>query len=337
MPNPTSLPDPAVLGALPEAGLGGYLCDGKGGCRPITFEEAAQPVKSPEWQWIHLNYSDESHQKWLREESGLDVLTCDALVAVETRPRLLRTDGSVLIILRGINLNPGADPDDMVSLRIWVDKNRVITLRSRRLFSIQEIRKQLLDGKGPRSPGALLSAIASSLLGLQAIVVNNLEEEVDDIESSMVANAGYSLRSRISEFRRQAIALRRYIAPQREVLTRFFYEEIEWLADRQRARMREAGEQQTRLVEELDAARERASVVHEELNGRLSEQMNRNMYVLAVVTGVFLPLGLLTGLLGINVGGMPGVENPYAFWIVCAVLAVVAAVMIMVFRRTRLL
>ena len=314
MPDPTALPDPAVLGASPEAGLGGYLCDGKGGCRPITFEEATQPVKSPEWQWIHLNYSDESHQKWL-----------------------LRPDGSVLIILRGINLNPGADPDDMVSLRIWVDKNRVITLRSRRLFSIQEIRKQLLDGKGPRSPGALLSAIASSLLGLQAIVVNNLEEEVDDIESSMVANAGYSLRSRISEFRRQAIALRRYIAPQREVLTRFFYEEIEWLADRQRARMREAGEQQTRLVEELDAARERASVVHEELNGRLSEQMNRNMYVLAVVTGVFLPLGLLTGLLGINVGGMPGVENPYAFWIVCAALGVVAAIMIVVFRRTRLL
>ncbi|MGK0154394.1 MAG: zinc transporter, partial [Neolewinella sp.] len=264
-------------------------------------------------------------------------LTCDTLLAVETRPRLLRAEGAVLVILRGVNLNPGADPDDMVSLRIWLHEHRVITLRSRRLFSIEEVRKQLFAGQGPRSPGAMLAAISGSLLGLQAAIVNALEEDVDDIESRLLEDPGYSLRLRISEFRRKAIGLRRYIAPQREVLTRFFYEEIDWLEDRQRGRMREAGEQQTRLVEELDAARERASVVHEELNGRLSEQMNRNMYVLAVVTGVFLPLGLLTGLLGINVGGMPGVESPYAFWIVCAILAVVAAAMVVVFRRTRLL
>ncbi|MFT4512226.1 MAG: zinc transporter [Planctomycetota bacterium] len=331
------LPDSSVPDGPSDVGLGAYACDGVGGCRPITLAEAAVPPTSPEWHWIHLNYTDDDHQDWLRQDSGLDGLTCDALLAVETRPRLLHTEGPVLVILRGVNLNPGADPDDMVSLRIWVHEHRVITLRSRRLYSIQEIRKQLLAGQGPRSPGAMLSAIAGRLLGLQAAVVNGLEEEVDDIESGLMDDPSYSLRLRISEFRRKAIGLRRYIAPQREVLTRFSYEEIEWLGDRQRGRMREAGEQQTRLVEELDAARERAGVVHEELNGRLSEQMNRNMYVLAVVTGVFLPLGLLTGLLGINVGGMPGVESPYAFWVVCAILAVVATVMVAVFRRTRLL
>jgi zinc transporter len=330
-------PDSSLLDGSPDVGLGAYACDGVGGCRPITLAEAAVAPTSPAWHWIHLNYTDDDHQNWLRQDSGLDGLTCDTLLAVETRPRLLRAEGAVLVILRGVNLNPGADPDDMVSLRIWLHEHRVITLRSRRLFSIEEVRKQLFAGQGPRSPGAMLAAISGSLLGLQAAIVNALEEDVDDIESRLLEDPGYSLRLRISEFRRKAIGLRRYIAPQREVLTRFFYEEIDWLEDRQRGRMREAGEQQTRLVEELDAARERASVVHEELNGRLSEQMNRNMYVLAVVTGVFLPLGLLTGLLGINVGGMPGVESPYAFWIVCAILAVVAAAMVVVFRRTRLL
>jgi zinc transporter len=78
-------------------------------------------------------------------------------------------------------------------------------------------------------------------------------------------------------------------------------------------------------------------VTQEELAARLSEQMNRNTYMLSVVAGVFLPLGLLTGLLGINVGGIPGTENPNAFVIVCVTMVVLAAAMWWFFRRFRML
>ena len=63
--------------------------------------------------------------------------------------------------------------------------------------------------------------------------------------------------------------------------------------------------------------------------------MNRTMYALSVIAGIFLPLGLLTGLLGINVGGMPGVENGWAFWITCALLVVLAAAEVWLFRRLK--
>ena len=65
--------------------------------------------------------------------------------------------------------------------------------------------------------------------------------------------------------------------------------------------------------------------------------MNKNMYVLSLVAGIFLPLGLLTGLLGINVGGMPGEGNAWAFAIVCIVLVAMAAAVLWIFRRMRLL
>ena len=71
-----------------------------------------------------------------------------------------------------------------------------------------------------------------------------------------------------------------------------------------------------RYVEDLDAARERAAVTQEELASRLSDRMNRTLYLLTIMAIVLLPPSLLTGLLGINVGGMPGVENPWAFAIV---------------------
>jgi zinc transporter len=78
-------------------------------------------------------------------------------------------------------------------------------------------------------------------------------------------------------------------------------------------------------------------VVQEELQNLLAERMNRTMYVLSLVTVVFLPLGLLTGLLGINVGGIPGTENDRAFTVVTVALVLLALVQLWFFRRRRLL
>ncbi len=76
-------------------------------------------------------------------------------------------------------------------------------------------------------------------------------------------------------------------------------------------------------------------MAHEELSGRMAEQMNHTMYILAIVAAIFLPLGLLTGLLGINVGGMPGADDGAAFWLVCGFLVLVAIGLVWLFRRMK--
>ena len=100
-----------------------------------------------------------------------------------------------------------------------------------------------------------------------------------------------------------------------------------------RAHLREIGDRTLRFVEDLDSARDWAAVAQDELNCRLSEQMNKTMYVLSMVAGIFLPLGLLTGLLGINVGGIPGVNSHWAFIVVCVILVVTATLQMLFFRR----
>jgi zinc transporter len=114
-------------------------------------------------------------------------------------------------------------------------------------------------------------------------------------------------------------------------------EELEWLAERDRSRLREAAERVTRLGEELDAIRDRAQVVHDQIMDERAEKMNRNMLILSVVTAVFLPLGLVTGLLGINVGGIPGEQSEFAFLVVCGLLVMLAALQIYIVRRLGLL
>lgn len=87
-----------------------------------------------------------------------------------------------------------------------------------------------------------------------------------------------------------------------------------------------------RYIEDLDSSRERASVAQEELMSRLSENMEKRMYVLSIVSTVFLPLSFLTGLLGINVGGIPGAENKSAFLIFCLILSGIGAIQFWIFK-----
>jgi zinc transporter len=140
------------------------------------------------------------------------------------------------------------------------------------------------------------------------------------------------LRTRIADIRRETISLRRYLAPQREAMSRLYSERVEWLSDRDRMNLREISDRAMRFIEDLDSARERATVTQEELLSRLSEQMNRRMYVLSIVAAVFLPLGFLTGLLGINVGGIPGAENKNAFLEFTFLLGVVVIFQVIIFR-----
>lgn len=96
------------------------------------------------------------------------------------------------------------------------------------------------------------------------------------------------------------------------------------------------GDHVTRYVEGLDALRERAAVTNDELSTRLAEAMNRRMYILSVVAAVFLPLGLITGLLGVNVGGLPGTHNEWGFWIVTGLLGVIGGLTMWILRLRHL-
>ena len=238
-------------------------------------------------------------------------------------------------VLRGVNLNPGADPEDMVALRMWITRERVVSTRRRRLLSVDDMRAAIAGGHAPVSPGDFLVSMSDRLVERAAHVVSQVDEAVDRLEEEVLAGESHALRAALAGVRREAIGLRRYLAPQREALTRLCLESHPLLSDVDRLRLREVADAVTRHVEDLDAARERAAVVHEELASRLAEQMNQRMYVLSVVAALFLPLGFLTGLLGINVGGIPGVEDPHAFAVVTLLLAGLGIAVLAVFKWRR--
>jgi len=319
----------------PDGLVAAFLLDGAGGGRTLDFAQVRRWQPADGLLWVHMDLAAPATERWLAGEAGLDPMVAEALLQIETRPRGLPLKDGLLVVLRGVNLNPGADPEDMVSLRMWITAERIVTTRRRRLLSVDDTRAAIAEGRGPVSPGDFVVAMADRLMERAARVVGDLDEAVDQLEEEVLKAESHALRSALADVRREAIGLRRYLAPQREALTRLCVEPHPLLSAVDRMRLREVADAATRHVEDLDAARERAAVVHEELASRLSEQMNQRMYVLTIVAALFLPMGFVTGLLGINVGGIPGVDDPRAFAIVTGLLAALAVGVLAVFKWRR--
>jgi zinc transporter len=300
--------------------------------RILSLEEARDWRPGDGLLWMHFEATDPDTAAWLEGIAALPEVAIAALTAEDTRPRASTLNDALLLNLRGINLNPRADPQDMVSLRFFVDANRVITTRRRPVMAVKTVLDNLANDP-VTSSGDLIVRLAGRLVDRVTDEIDEMEERAADVEQAVLSNADRTMRKELSELRRDAIAIRRYLAPQREALNRLQGERLSWLTDMDRLCIREINDRLVRQLEDLDAIRERAAVVQEELLSQLSEQLNQRTYVLSVVAAIFLPLGFLTGLLGINVGGIPGADSPLGFVVFSGILIVIVGVQLWYFIR----
>ena len=294
--------------------LQSFVLDGHG--RGKAIDAAAVEQWSPEdgVLWIHFDVADPHVAGWLATEAGLPDIAIDTLLAGETRPRSLVTDAGMLTVLRGVNLNPGADPEDMVSIRVWIDAHRIISSRRRRLLSVDDLSEALRGGTGPTTTGNFLVALIERLADRIGGFVDGIEDRMDAAEDEISSGKQAGFRKRLSLLRRQIAEVRRFLAPQRDALDRLTRQASAWLSETDAYGLREESDRITRFLEDLDLARERAVVLQEELLSLIAQEQNTRMYVLSVVAAIFLPLTFVTGLLGMNVGGLPGLESPVGFW-----------------------
>lgn len=311
------------------------ILDGKGGARQVGWESVERWTPEHGPMWIHLDYTAERARQWIVERSRVDEFAARALLSEETRPRVASLGDATLVLLRGVNLNPGSDPEDMVSVRMWVEKNRVISCRRRMLMSVQDMVEAFSGQTGPRNTGAFVAHFIGHLTTRMDGAIIDLEDRASQVEEEVFSGDNDDLRGQLAAIRRETITLRRYLSPQREAMTRLYADEHDWIGHKDRLKLRETGDQLQRYIENLDAVRERAMVTHEELSNRLSEQMNSRIYLLSLVAALFLPLTFFTGLLGINVGGIPGSNNTSAFAIVVTILVGVIIAQLLYFKARR--
>jgi zinc transporter len=311
----------------------GYAFHADGSATALNWDDVkSKPLRDGQRSWIHLNRTSLEVQDWLRNVSGLSRIEADIMLEEDTRPRCLRQDDALLLNLRGVNLNDGADPADMIALRFFVHKDTVLTMRSRPLKVVQDLMTKIESGKSPGSSGALTTFLAENLIDRIDSVILQLDEQASDYEDKMLAPDARLPKTALAEFRRNVLQFRRYIVPQREALNLLVRESGDMFSADELLTLRETANQITRLAEDLDTVRERSLVLQEQVVEQRAEAMNERLFVLSIISAVFLPLGFLTGLFGINVGGMPGVESPLGFGLVVLSCLALTAVLFAILR-----
>lgn len=292
-------------------------------------DDLSDIAASDSYIWLHFDVNDPALEGWLTDKVPHTIAT--ALLQSETRPRCDRIEEGLILNLRGVNMNPGASADDMVSVRLWVTQGLIISARIRKIWAVDAIRQQMDAGRASATVAAFLTELAYGLTKRIEKVSLGLVEDTDELEEHALAPSG-SLARDLAGLRQSVIKLRRFVRPQSEAIAELSSGAV-WPLDVHCASLlSETSNMTVRTVEELDSTSDRLQAIQEHLDVLHASALGRNSYVLSVVAAIFLPLGFLTGLFGINVGGMPGVEAAHGFWIVTGGSILVGFALFFVFR-----
>src|SRR5262249_15424481 len=201
------------------------------------------------------------------------------------------------------------------------------------MMALRDIRESLVAGKGPTGPGDLFVRIAEKTVKYVEPVLDELEEQADHLDHTLLESESEACRAQLGELRRRAIIYQRYLSQQREAMFRVQVEDASWLSKRDKIKLREVTDKLLRHVESLDSLRDRTTILHEDLTAHVNEKIAKNSHRLTVVAAVLLPPSRLAGLLGVNVGGIPGASSPVAFVIVCLLVLVLLPLEFVLLRR----
>ena len=317
--------------------LFGRVLDGKGGGKPILWNDAQdwKPGAPGEVLWLHLCRNRPGVQAWLEGALAIPEPTAELLTSDETRPRAFREGDTLVATLRGINFNPGAEPEDMISMQVWSDGERLVTLRRHPLQTPRDVLAQVDRGNGPPDAGAAITLLAELLIGRMTKSIVDMNRVLDTLEETDPDEMAGSMLTQISIIRRNCLGLKRHMAPQHEALEQISRDAPAWFEDHDRREIAESIARLRRYLDDIDISKESAVVLQDEIRSRSAASSEHATYMLTIVAGIFLPLGFLTGLLGINVGGMPGMDDPNAFWFVVVGCVILMVGLVAIFRRLR--
>ena len=315
------------------------LLDGKGGARHLNVTETENWTPDQGILWLHLDMEHPETRDFLENRGNINPMALESLTEEEEdRPRTVAFGDKLMLLLRAINLNPGEEPDDMIPLRIWCETDRIITLRETPMNFLTAMEREFNTGVGAKTVGELLDEICTFTLDKIVEVVSGVEVVIDDVEDKIIdeiEDEDGEFMPKLSEARRNLTEMRRYLYPQRDAMDVLPRQIMPWLSADNRYQLRENANRMLRIIEDIDSLRERAMINMDELSNRVREQTQENMYMLSVLAAIFVPMTFVTGLFGMNVGGIPLATSEFGFAIATFALLFLGVALAFLLKRMK--
>lgn len=313
----------------------GYLLHARAPAQPIDGVQAAAWLREPRagvpcdgsppagpFLWLHFNLSHAQALRWIERHAQMPAAFFESLNDGSHSTRIERDDDTLIGVLNDVHFDFAFEPVDFATLWIGVTPHLVITARTQPLRSVDALRTAVRDGQSPHSSAALLEQLmrtqADGLVG----IVRGVTQRIDGIEDELLSNRLNHRRVRLGVMRRLLVRLQRLLAPEPAALFRLLQRPPRWISEQDTQELRNASEEFSAVLRDMQGLQERIKLLQEEIAANVQEANSRTLFVLTVVTVLALPINILTGLFGMNVGGVPLADSPMGFWAIVAVLAV---------------
>ena len=315
----------------------GYVFDGEGLGTAVSVEEAQAllAVGAPEqWLWLHFSLTNNAAQKWMRDTLTLPPEFHELLSDSSRSTRVELHDAEIIAVLNDVHYDFSFDASDISTLWLYANERIVVTVRLHPLRSVDRLRASVRRGQRLPSSVALVVHLLNDQCDVLAHIVRSTNERVDGIEDSLLADRIRVKRAELGSLRRLLVRLQRLLAPEPAALFRLLHRPPAWIPDNDLSDLRHSTEEFNVVLSDTTALQERIKLLQEEIAARVAESDNRSLHVLTIVTVLALPINMVAGLLGMNVGGIPYSESPEGFWrVLIFVLLVTGLAAWLAFRR----
>jgi zinc transporter len=296
---------------------------------------APPPTETSGFVWLHFSLSNAASERWMRQHLQLPDSFYGLLHENVGSTRLEMEDEALVAVIHDVLFDAVFESSSVSTLTLCMKERLVVTARLRPLRSVDRLRTEVRQGHNLRSSAELLAHLLLDQAEVLVDIVHRTTARVDAIEDSLLAGRVAVTRGELGALRRTLVRLQRLLAPEPPALFRFLNRPPGWLSSHDVEDLRQAAEEFSATVADSGALTERLKLLQEELAASVGEQLNRSVFILTLVTVLALPINMIAGLLGMNVGGIPFAQHSQGFLIVVSCLAIVTGVLAYVFLLKR--
>ena len=294
--------------------------------RSITSEEAVEFLTAPgpgvpdEFLWLHFSISHSDSEPWLRRYLNLPDTFYECLRSDIDSTHLVQDGDSLVAHIHDVLLDFTFDASAVATTTLCIKPRVLVSARRRPFRSVDELRKAVQAGQVFRSPIELLSHLLRDQASVLFEIVRRSTKRMDPMEDRLLAKRISVSRSELGSLRRMLVRLQRVLAPEPAAFFRLLNRPPDWMTEAELQNLQQAAEKFSTAISETAALVERVKQLQEELAALVDAQTSRTLFVLTLVTVLALPINLVAGLFGMNVGGVPLAQHPYGFFLVVAPL-----------------
>ncbi|NSX02298.1 transporter [Cupriavidus gilardii] len=274
-----------------------------------------------EFVWLHFNLAHSACERWLKSRLALPEDFFEALRQGSRSTRIERLDNALLAVVNDVIYNFGAGSNDVSTMWACADRRLLVTARPKPLRAVDRLRAAVRAGEAFLSPFALVVHLLRDQADVLAQIVRETSDGVDRIEDQLLSQRLRGNRAELGAMRRALVRLQRLLAPEPGALFRLLNKAPSWLQEADLQDLREATEEFSLVLADLAGLVERIKLLQEEIAAAVNEQTSRTLFTLTLVTVLALPINIIAGFFGMNVGGIPFADHPHGFWLLVALVA----------------